>query len=80
MKRAVALRYGDEDYAPVVVSSGDGALAEAIERAAIDYGVPVVRDVSLASALAELEIGEQIPEALYDAVAALLNELGAPSL
>ena len=77
MKRAVALRYSEEDYAPIVVAAGDGALAEAIERAAIDYGVPVVRDVPLASALAELEVGEQIPEALYDAVAALLNELDA---
>jgi type III secretion system FlhB-like substrate exporter len=78
MKRAVALRYDrDIDYAPVVVSAGDGALAEEIERAARDYGIPIVRDVPLASALSELKVGEQIPEALYDAVSALLNELAA---
>lgn len=76
MKRAVALRYDpDEHHAPEVVSAGDGALAEQIERAAHAYGVPVVRDVPLAAALAELAVGEQIPEALYDAVAELLNEL-----
>jgi len=79
MKRAVALRYDqDADYAPVVVSAGDGALAEAIERAAIDYGVPVVRDVPLTTALSELSVGDQIPETLYDAVAELLNELATP--
>jgi flagellar biosynthesis protein len=79
VKRAVALRYDqDADYAPVVVSAGEGALAEQIERAAVDYGVPVVRDVPLASALAELAVGDQIPEVLYDAVATLLNELAHP--
>jgi type III secretion system FlhB-like substrate exporter len=78
MKRAVALRYAeDDDQAPVVVSAGDGSLAERIERAARDYGVPVVRDVPLADALSELRVGDEIPEALYDAVAAVLNELAA---
>jgi flagellar biosynthesis protein len=78
VKRAVALRYEPEaDAAPEVVSMGDGLLAEQMERAALAYGIPVVRDVPLAAALSELAVGEQIPEALYDAVAALLNELGA---
>jgi type III secretion system FlhB-like substrate exporter len=75
VKRAVALRYGDTDEAPVVVSSGEGGLAAAIERAAIEQGVPVVHDVPLADALAELSVGDVIPEALYEAVAAILLEL-----
>ena len=75
MKRAVALRYADADEAPVVVSSGEGGLAAAIERAAIEQGVPIVRDVPLADALAELHVGDEIPEALYEAVAAILQEL-----
>ncbi len=75
MKRAVALRYEADDYAPVIVSAGDGALAERIEQAAEQWGIPVVRDVPLATALSELQVGEEIPEALYDAVAAVLNEL-----
>ncbi|HEY1694016.1 MAG TPA: EscU/YscU/HrcU family type III secretion system export apparatus switch protein [Polyangiaceae bacterium] len=76
MKRAIALRYDpDEQQAPEIVSAGDGLLAEHIERAALHYGIPVVRDVPLAAALSELAVGEQIPEALYEAVAALLNEL-----
>jgi flagellar biosynthesis protein len=77
VKRAVALRYDENaDYAPVVVSAGHGVLAAHIERAAADYGIPVVRDVPLASALFELKVGDQIPETLYEAVAALLNEIG----
>jgi type III secretion system FlhB-like substrate exporter len=75
VKRAIALRYGDADEAPVVVSSGEGDLARRIERSAREYGVPVVHDVPLADALAELRIGDPIPEALYEAVAAILREL-----
>lgn len=77
MKRAVALRYAGTDEAPVVVSAGEGDLAARIERAALDYAVPIVRDVPLAEALAELRVGEPIPEALYEAVAAILRELAA---
>jgi flagellar biosynthesis protein len=76
VRRAIALRYDDgEDLAPVVVSAGTGSLADQIERAALDFGVPVVRDVPLADALSQLRIGDEIPEALYDAVAAVLGEL-----
>lgn len=76
MRRAVALRYDETlDDAPVVVSAGDGELAFRIERAARDFGVPVVRDVPLARALIELRVGESVPEALYDSIAAILNEL-----
>jgi len=43
--------------------------------AARAYGVPVVRDVPVARALQDLEIGDQIPEALYEAVAEILREV-----
>jgi flagellar biosynthesis protein FlhB len=73
---ACALRYvGEEDDAPVVVASGEGDLAARILRAAHDYGVPVVQNVPLARALRELEVGGQIPEALYEAVAEILREV-----
>ena len=78
MKRAVALSYESAlDDAPVVVSSGEGDLAERIERVARDYGIAIVRDLLLAEALAELQVGEPIPEALYHAVAAILGEIAA---
>jgi type III secretion protein U len=72
---ACALRYDEQegDGAPVVVASGRGELAARIVAAAEAYGVPVLRDVPLARALIELEIGEAIPEALYEAVAEILK-------
>lgn len=75
---ATALRYVDgEDEAPTVLASGDGALALRIQEAARAYGVPIVRDVPVARALRELEPGDTIPEALYEAVAAILDEVWA---
>jgi flagellar biosynthesis protein FlhB len=74
---ACALRYDERegDEAPVVLATGEGDLAARIVRAAKDYGVPVVRDVPLARALAELQVGDVIPEALYEAVAEILREI-----
>ena len=74
---ACALRYDEKegDEAPVVVASGEGELAARIVREAEAYGVPVVRDVPLARALVELQVGEVIPEALYEAVAEVLREI-----
>jgi FlhB-like protein len=71
---ACALKYAEEeDQTPVVVASGEGDLAERIVRAAKDYGIPIVRDVPLAQALRQLEVGDVIPEALYEAVAEILR-------
>ena len=73
---ACALRYVDtEDGAPQLVAQGQGELARRIVEAAHAYGIPCVRDVPVARALAELEIGDEIPEALYEAVAEILREV-----
>ncbi len=75
---ACALRYNEDDGddTPVVVASGNGELAQRIVRAAYEYGVPVVQNVPLARALIELEIGDAIPEPLYEAIAEILHEIG----
>jgi len=73
---ATALRYVEgEDDAPRVLASADGELAQRIQEAARAYGIPIVRDVPVARALAELEVGDSIPEALYEAVAEILREI-----
>src|SRR5690606_4533533 len=73
---ATALRYDeDQDDAPMVVSQGAGDMARRIVEAAHAYGIPVVRDVPVARALFELEVGDEIPEALYEAVAEVLREV-----
>jgi type III secretion protein U len=77
---AVALRHarGSPD-APRVVAKGAGRDAAAIRSAARRSGVPIVRDVPLARALHRLaEVGDEIPEELYDAAAALLVQLYRP--
>ena len=72
---AVALRFDEhgEQAAPEVVGKGQDELARRMIRAAEEAGVPVLRDVPLARGLFELEVGDEIPERLYDAVAAVLR-------
>jgi flagellar biosynthetic protein FlhB len=70
---AVALRYEVGRSAPKVVAKGKGVVAERIRERAIEAGVPMVRDVPLARALhAACELGQEIPEELYTAVARVL--------
>lgn len=72
---AVALRFDEEESAgaPEVVAKGMEEQAMYIRRLAEEAGVPIVRDVPLARGLFELELGEEIPERLYEAVAAVLH-------
>jgi flagellar biosynthesis protein FlhB len=73
---AVAVKYDrDADAAPVVVAKGERLLAERIKQVARESGVPIYRDLGLARALNELPEGEEIPEALYEAVAELMRVL-----
>ena len=65
---AVALQYSAGDAAPVVVASGMGYMAEKIVETAADAGVPIYEDNSLATALAQLKLGQEIPEELYQAI------------
>lgn len=77
---AVAVKYDRErDAAPVVLAKGERLLAERIKQAAREAGVPIFRDVGLARALRDVEEGDEIPEALYEAVAEILRVVyGAP--
>ncbi|MCI8465836.1 MAG: type III secretion protein [Lachnospiraceae bacterium] len=68
-KKAVALKYDPQkNGAPVVVASGMGYLAERITEAAMDAGVPVYEDDSLATILTQLKLGASIPVELYQAI------------
>ncbi|HWM86833.1 MAG TPA: EscU/YscU/HrcU family type III secretion system export apparatus switch protein [Kofleriaceae bacterium] len=66
-----ALRYTG-DGAPQVVAAGKGHLAAQILERAREAGVPVHHDPQLASALAQLSLGDEIPEAMWKAVAEVL--------
>jgi flagellar biosynthesis protein len=70
-KRAAALRY-EGTSAPKVVAAGRGLIAEKILAAAREAGVPIREDAALAEALAGLELGREVPEELWVAVAEAL--------
>jgi flagellar biosynthesis protein len=70
-KRATALRWTGTG-APQVVAAGRGAVAEKILETAAAAGVPVREDPGLADALAALALGDEVPEAMWTAVAEVL--------
>jgi flagellar biosynthetic protein FlhB len=71
---AIALKYDkDGTSAPMVVAKGERVAAEKIKEIAKQVGVPIIRNIPLAQALNKLDVGDEIPEELYDAVAEVLN-------
>ncbi len=73
-KRAVALRYNDgSDAPPKLVAKGDGNMAERIREAASAAGVPIYEDDALVEVLAQIELDEEIPPELFQAVAEVLS-------
>lgn len=71
---AVAIKYDQEnDKAPKVVAKGMRVHAEKIKELAKHYGIPILRNVPLAQALNKLDVDEEIPEELYEAVAEVLS-------
>jgi len=70
----VALEYDREIMeAPVLVAKGSDFLARKIRELAEEHGVPVIENKPLARAIYEsMEIGEEIPEHLYKAMAEVL--------
>ena len=71
---AVAIKYDrDEGIAPVVVAKGEDYLAMKIREKAAEADVPIMENKPLARALyATVDIGQQIPPELYQAVAEIL--------
>lgn len=71
---AVALRYDRARMrAPHVIAKGKGWLAQRIREEALRWHVPIVPNPPLARSLyAQVEVGQEIPSALYQAVAEVL--------
>lgn len=68
-KKAVALKYDPQkNEAPVIVASGMGYMAERITEAAMDSGIPIYEDDSLATLLSQMKLGASIPQELYQAI------------
>lgn len=70
---AVALKYEPEtEFAPKVVASGRGSIAEQILAIAFAKGIKVREDADLAQLLSVIEIDSEIPIEAFAAVAEIL--------
>lgn len=68
---AVALEY-DGDHAPIVTATGVNEIAEKIIAIAEQQGIPLHNDEALVEVLSHVQLGEEIPEKLYRAVAEVI--------
>lgn len=71
LQKAVALFY-DGVNAPQISAKGSGKIAEEIIAIAQAHGVPLCDNATLVDLLVTLELGDEIPEALYVAVAYII--------
>lgn len=69
--QAIALSY-DGQSAPKVSAKGDDELAQAIIQLALQHEVPVYENASLLSWLSQLDLGDEIPESMYQVIAEIL--------
>lgn len=68
---AVALHY-DEVDAPKLTAKAEGRLAEEIIELARRHGVPLYENSELVRLLSTLDLGDEIPEALYLTIAEII--------
>jgi len=69
---AVALEYG-RHKTPVISAKGDGELAQRIVQEAQRQGVYVTEDPRLLAMLSRLDVGQEIPADMFNAVAVILS-------
>jgi len=71
---AIAIKYDKDLYgAPYIIAKGADIIAENIKKVGKEHSVPVVENKPLARALYDsVDVGDLIPEELYEAVAEVL--------
>lgn len=68
-RKAAALSYKENFNAPVVSAAGMGIIADKIIEKAEESNVPVVYNKELTDLLCNVDVGDEIPPELYEAVA-----------
>ncbi|MBE6063492.1 MAG: flagellar biogenesis protein [Clostridium butyricum] len=68
-KKAAALKYEFNSDAPIVTAAGMGHIADKILEKAEENDVPIVYNKELTNLLCNVDVGEEIPTELYEAVA-----------
>ena len=71
-RRAAALKYEENIVAPIVTASGMGYIADKIIEKAEENDSPIVYNKELSELLCNVDIGENIPTDLYEAVAHII--------
>lgn len=71
-KKAIALKYSKDDSVPIVVAKGKGYVAENIIKKGKEEKIEVYEDKRLSNELMKIEIGQEIPSELYEAVAQII--------
>src|SRR5699024_6021923 len=70
-RQAIAMNY-DGDNAPNLSAEGNDELGEEILQIAREHDVPIYENADLVRLLARLELGDAIPESLYQTVAEII--------
>lgn len=69
--QALALSY-DGQNAPKVSAKGEDELAQAIIQLALQHEVPIYENATLLQWLSQLDLGDEIPEGMYQIIAEIL--------
>ena len=75
IKKAAAVKGDLDNNKAKVVSRGSGNLANEIVRIAKEYNIAIKQDKDLAEVLSTLDVYDNIPDDMYEAVAEILQEL-----
>ncbi len=75
IKKAAAIKGDLGNNNAIVTASGKGTLAEEIIMAAKEHNITIKQDENLAEVLSTLEVYENIPDDMYEAVSEILQEL-----
>lgn len=71
-KKAAALLYDLGSNAPKVIAKGEGIVAENIVKKAKEENIVIYEDSRLVENLVRLNLNDEIPEELYQAVAEII--------
>jgi flagellar biosynthesis protein len=72
LQQAVALTYEHGEFAPKVLASGKGLVAEQIIAKAKEHQIYIHESKDLVGLLMQVDLDENIPPALYQSVAEIL--------
>ncbi len=71
-KKAVVVKYDSSKRAPEVIGKGVGHVGYKLIEKGNDNNIPIYKDEKLVEELLKVDVGDNIPEELYEIVAQVL--------